>query len=475
MQPAGGPQWPRLRPIDAFFVLNLLLFLAMCVVTYYARFVAYRGAANIWEFFVYAAVLVTGIGLLWRSFRDYGWTVPMLGMIQAGILAHFAGAFVQWDGHRLYDVVWWGIRYDKLVHATNAFIAVRVTAHIAIRHGLKIDGLARLLVALSVLGLGAVVEIVEYVVMHTVPGNGVGGYDNNMQDLAANLVGTVLSIGGLALARDRRLQMVGPPRRPRLSPQTESLVSTAEIGLLVLAALCAVWVLPAVLPRTGFAILDVMLIGTGLAYTVWLSPTRVHGDRLAARGLGDASTWFVRIDNLRPALRAFAALGLVGVVLLLLVADWRNPGWLARADWRAWTLRLVFYVLSAGLQSLVFIGFLLPRLRRAIFGRSLSDEPLTHAAHRALVAIAAAAIFAVLHAPGGLLMALSAAFGFATAWIALRYPNVLAATLCHTLLGLLVHRAVELPLRIGYFYTHPDFYVFREAFPWIREMMKGVY
>ena len=51
-----------------------------------------------------------------------------------------------------------------------------------------------LAVVLVVLGLGAVVEIVEYLVVLTVPEHGVGGYDNNMQDLIANALGASLAM-----------------------------------------------------------------------------------------------------------------------------------------------------------------------------------------------------------------------------------------------------------------------------------------
>jgi hypothetical protein len=63
-----------------------------------------------------------------------------------------------------------------------------------------------LFVLLVVLGLGAVIEIVEYVVVLTVPRNGVGGYDNNMQDLIANLCGAgAFLMLGATLARGARL------------------------------------------------------------------------------------------------------------------------------------------------------------------------------------------------------------------------------------------------------------------------------
>jgi hypothetical protein len=63
---------------------------------------------------------------------------------------------------------------------------------------------------LVVLGLGAIIEIVEYIVVLTVPQNGVGGYDNNMQDLLANLAGA----SSFMLVTALRRWMAGPTPLP---------------------------------------------------------------------------------------------------------------------------------------------------------------------------------------------------------------------------------------------------------------------
>jgi putative membrane protein len=468
------------QPIDAFALLNLILFIGMCVFTYYARFVAYRGEANIWEFFVYASVLIVGIGLLWRFFRGYALPLSLLLLIQFGILAHFAGAFVQWDGHRLYDAVLWGLRYDKVVHFSNAFVAVRVVWHIAGRHGMRADGFGRLLTVLSVLGLGAGVEIVEYIVVTTVPRNGVGGYDNNMQDLAANLVGAVLSVATIRMPRRSRLRSVeniGVAKRAVVSPENERTASLIELTALTLLLLFAVWILPARLDRWTFAVTDIVLIGCGLAYALWLSPVLLHADDLTERGFGPGQTWFVRTGNFRQAATSFGLLTLAGSIVLLLLAEWMNPGWLGRANWQSWMVRLIFYVLSASLQSAVLVGFVIARLKRIVVpkaGRPGEGERIGHC-DRATIALLAALLFALVHAPDPLLMTLTAGFGLAAAWISVGTPNVAAAALCQAILGLIVHRGLELPLRIGYFYTHPDFYVFREALPFVRRFIGGLY
>jgi hypothetical protein len=199
----------------------------------------------------------------------------------------------------------------------------------------------------------------------------------------------------------------------------------------------------------------------------------VHGDGLQERGLGPRSQGFVRRDNLAAASRSFGLLGLAGTIVLLLVAEWINPGWLGRADWRSWILRLVFYLGSASAQALVVVGFLLVRVSSVVAGAA-PGRGLT-SGQRLVAAAVTATIFAALHAPDPLVVGLTATFGFASAWICLGTPNVLPAALCQAGLGLLVHRGLELTLRVGYFHSHPGAYVFREAFPAIRTMIGNLW
>lgn len=189
-----------MNKLDVFTGFNLLLFLAMCVLRYHARFIEYRGIEHIHEFFVYAALIIVGILALWRVFRRHAFDGALLVWIQVGILMHFSGAFVQIDGGRLYDQVLWSVRYDKLVHFVNAFAAAWLLQRLLQWHGLdgsRSRAFRAVMVVLGVQGLGAVVEIAEYFVVLTVPRNGVGDYDNNMQDLIANLAGacTCLLVG----------------------------------------------------------------------------------------------------------------------------------------------------------------------------------------------------------------------------------------------------------------------------------------
>lgn len=191
----------RLKNTDVFVVLNVALFIVMCVVVYYDRFLEYRGRGNVHEFFIYAVVILAAIIGAWLYLRRFTFKTTMLVLVEAGILAHFAGAFVPVDGRRLYDVEILSIRYDKYVHCLNAFAAAAVVAHVFDILEVHLPLIRNLVLMLTVLGLGAVVEVIEYVVMRTVPNAGVGAYDNNMQDLIGNMVGGILFITAASISR----------------------------------------------------------------------------------------------------------------------------------------------------------------------------------------------------------------------------------------------------------------------------------
>lgn len=182
----------RVKNVDIFWGLNLFLFLWMCKLAYVDRFVDYRGEGNIHEFFIYALLIIIALGFGWKYFRQFEVPSYILVFVQIGILIHFSGGLLEVGGQRLYDNTIFGIRFDKYVHLTNAFIAAVIIRYILFLFDVQVPRFKYLFVIFIVLGLGAVIEIIEYLVMLTVPGNGVGDYHNNMQDLLANLVGCSL-------------------------------------------------------------------------------------------------------------------------------------------------------------------------------------------------------------------------------------------------------------------------------------------
>ena len=175
-------RWPR---ADAFLALNFASFLTIGGALAIG---GYDGPANLLEFFVYACVIMAIIFIAWMRLRHTDFPLHVLALVQIGLVAHFAGAFVSVGNGRLYDQTALGIGYDNLVHLLNAFAGAALISHL-LDHYHSIPVLRPWLILGLVLGAGAAVEIVEFAALLVVPDAGIGGYDNNARDLIADLVG----------------------------------------------------------------------------------------------------------------------------------------------------------------------------------------------------------------------------------------------------------------------------------------------
>lgn len=456
------------RPLDVFVATNVILFLYLCVFTYYERYISYRGSGHVWEFFVYAAVILVAIMTGWFFFRRHAFGVPLLVLVQAGILAHFAGAYFQFDEHRLYDCHFFGIRYDKYVHFSNAFIVALVLRHVFMLRRQKMDALAGFFILLGVLGLGAIVEIMEYLVCKTIPGNGVGGYDNNMQDLISNLAGGSVCVAGLMPIMKWYVKRPGKLCRTESSIFTTSRPVRRGLALAELCVLLAVfmmgswWLVPLIdSPLRAFMV--ILVVAAGFLYVFHISPVHLHGDSPEERGLGCWRSLFIRTDNLRASLLGYGWVTVVGAFVIFAITVAWNPGVFTRFDWNALGLRFISYSSSAFIQELLVVGFVLVRLKQIImpvkFPANESEDGCKRG--RFLVSGVAAMIFAATHFPNFPIMILVFIIGFPMSMIGCRTPNVFAAWCCHFTLGLMVFCLLELPMRGGVFHDHPQLYFFR--------------
>ena len=188
-----GPASLRIRRFDVLALINLTLWALMAWFVYRRRLALHRGEPSLTEFFFYATLSAVVLALIWAGLRRFLWHPALLVMVEIALLSCFAGALVLPDGTRLYDQVWLSIRFDKVVHFSSALVLALVTGALFNAFGIRLRRLQGAVIVLVVLGGGTLWEIVEYLVVKTFPENGVGLYDNNMQDLIANLAGGLSS------------------------------------------------------------------------------------------------------------------------------------------------------------------------------------------------------------------------------------------------------------------------------------------
>lgn len=184
------------------FIL-LALNLALC-----AGFGVVFLARRNYEFVIYVGVILVFMAMIGATIRKVDYTPGTLVGLTIWAALHLAGGGVSVGEGRLYDVmlitlsdaypIW---RYDQLVHIWG-FGASTLVAWSLLSGALR-DPRAHpvalgVVLVMAGLGMGALNEILEFLVTLCVPESGVGGYMNTSLDLCADLIGALL---GLAYIR----------------------------------------------------------------------------------------------------------------------------------------------------------------------------------------------------------------------------------------------------------------------------------
>jgi uncharacterized membrane protein YjdF len=193
-------------------------------------YVAVFGALSVarlnYEFVIYCGVIIVVLGaVIWCQERVRFPAGVLWGLTLWGFL-HMAGGHVPVGDGRLYDVILVPIlqrgdlavlRYDQVVHAIGFGVAAYVCFHL-LRPSLDPARVRRPVIAALVLlmgmGLGALNEVLEFIVVLVAPQSGVGGYYNTALDLLSNTVGAGVA-AGIAAAR------LGPRPKPMADSESQ--------------------------------------------------------------------------------------------------------------------------------------------------------------------------------------------------------------------------------------------------------------
>ncbi len=156
------------------------------------------------EFVIYVGVIVFFLCLVAISIDKVDYTLASLVGLTVWSALHLSGGGIAVGEGRLYDVILIPLsetfpilRYDQVVHIWG-FGASTLVAFCLLSRALK-DPRSNpvavgFVLVMAGLGMGALNEIVEFIVSSLVPGSGVGGYINTALDLCADLIGAILAL-----------------------------------------------------------------------------------------------------------------------------------------------------------------------------------------------------------------------------------------------------------------------------------------
>ena len=159
------------------------------------------------EFLLYIVVMLVLIAVVWLVHQSISLPQPLFWALSLWGLVHMAGGLLPVPAHwpidgniRVLYSLWLvpdRLKYDQVVHVYGFAVATWVCWHgiraaIESRGGSASPTLGLLVLAATAgMGLGALNEVVEFVVTLLVPETNVGGYINTGWDLVSNGIGAV--------------------------------------------------------------------------------------------------------------------------------------------------------------------------------------------------------------------------------------------------------------------------------------------
>jgi uncharacterized membrane protein YjdF len=182
-------------------IISLIFF------SYSILFLLLSFTGNNHEYIYYNFALMGGFVVLLLFYKKIHLKIPMLiGLIILGFL-HLAGGNFSINGFKLYQTSLSVIPYDKIVHTFGSFIITVISYNFIHETLSKADKkkayLIGFIIIMTGLGIGAIVEIFEFLATIIFENTIVGNYANNATDLIANAAGAIIA-AAFALAHFKK-------------------------------------------------------------------------------------------------------------------------------------------------------------------------------------------------------------------------------------------------------------------------------
>ncbi len=159
-----------------------------------------------YEFIIYVGVIIFFFALILYTNKEVFYPKSVLWGMTIWAFFHMLGGILPVGDGRLYDLILIPIsetynvfRFDQAIHIFGFGVATLVLYSLLqsyfhpIAKKTKAVSLSIIIVMFG-LGIGALNEVVEFIVQALVPQTGIGGYVNTSLDLVADLIGALLAL-----------------------------------------------------------------------------------------------------------------------------------------------------------------------------------------------------------------------------------------------------------------------------------------
>ena len=157
-----------------------------------------------YEFLIYMGVIVFFLLLIVSTNRKVNYSNGVLWGLTVWAFLHLAGGSFKVNGEIWYKFIliplgktYPVLKYDQVVHMIGFAVATIIMYQLLkplLKDKINKWTALSIVIVMAGLGVGALNEIVEFIIVTILPQTGVGGYINTSLDLVADLIGAVAAI-----------------------------------------------------------------------------------------------------------------------------------------------------------------------------------------------------------------------------------------------------------------------------------------
>ncbi len=178
----------------SILIVNLLFLVLFAIL-----FITYKN----YEFVIYIGVIVLFLLIILLTNKKVHYPNYILWGLTLWAIMHMSGGGIFINGKKLYEIILIPIsdaynifKYDQLVHIVGFGVATLLIFHLLgpLLKTKKSWVRLSIIILMGGLGVGALNEILEFIITVIVPQTGVGGYKNTSLDLIADLIGAFIAL-----------------------------------------------------------------------------------------------------------------------------------------------------------------------------------------------------------------------------------------------------------------------------------------
>jgi len=246
------------------------------------------------------------------------------------------------------------------------------------------------------------------------------------------------------------------------------ILAITEIIAIILIYYIVAWqLIHYILEHKLWQIILIWFLGLIFIYYLLFISSKLHNETLEEKGLGKATSFFIRIDNFKSSAPIYLFITFLIFIILIIMTYIKYNSFEFEVNYYSIFLKLFFYFISATIQALIFFSFLLLRIQYVVYYFSLPYKKM-------ITVVIFSLLFSLSHYPNFKLIILTFFFAVLLGYTFIKKRNLFWIIIIHTIMGTYLHRIYQMHMKIGILYGTEESF-FRKTIPGVENLIGNLW